>query len=131
MFRTSFRSILFLSISLAALSLHLDAERVDDGVTLRVDVASPAHAARNRDHCVREQAGGWDGDNYQVRLTNTCREPIRVHWCVTKSDGHQHCQVHSFVPPRGLVAGTARNAARPLELRFEACPQGERCRLRR
>lgn len=93
-----------------------------------------AKADRSMDHCIEAVSTEWgacgNADGVQVQLKNTCREAVRLHWCVRETSGRLHCGVHPSLSPNGTSQARACRSPRPPEVLFEACGTDDRCRVR-
>lgn len=130
-----------LTLSLAAvvltagLALNPDVRLADDGTPeVELRTSSVASADRSLDHCLRQirtEWGGACGDGaLEVRLQNTCRQALRMHWCVRENTGRLRCGLNPSLAPRAVSTAHSCDARRPAELLIEACPVGARCRVR-
>ena len=85
--------------------------------------------AASFDHCIRPTSTRWHGDRLEARLTNTCSQPVRVHWCLRQSDDDLRCGISPALRPRASTTARAIDAKRPIELLIEACEVGGDCRV--
>ncbi|NIU64016.1 MAG: hypothetical protein GWN73_00600 [Actinobacteria bacterium] len=96
-------------------------------------IAAPSRPTRaaSFDHCIRAGEAQWNGDRLETPLRNTCRQPVRVHWCVRQKDDDLKCGVNPILRPRATTTARAIDAKRPVELLIEACEVGGDCRVSR
>jgi len=98
-----------------------------------IGIAAPSQhsAAASFDYCIRTGDAQWDGDDLETRIRNTCRQPVRVHWCVRQKDDDLRCGINPALRPSASTTARATDAKRPVELLIEACEVGGGCRVSR